>query len=144
MKSFKLVFIARFFYIIQILNNHKFINYWTILKLICKLVATMTIFNFWLSKFITFSIFNDYAKKYSYHIHMQVNSFKPSPYMINLKYVCTNIDLTITTILQNYHFDTKIGWVIMTLIWVINPLKICILKNNFRHLNELCDFEVIF
>ncbi len=59
---------------------------------------------------------------------MQVYSFKPSSYMINLKYVCTNIDLTITIILQNYHFDTKIGRVIMILIWVINPLKICILK----------------
>ncbi len=61
---------------------------------------------------------------------MQFNSFKPSPYMITLKYVCTNIDLTITIILQNYHFDTKISRVIMTLIWVINRLKICILKKN--------------
>lgn len=38
---------------------------------------------------------------------MQFNGFKPSPYMIALKHVCTNIDLTITIILQNYHFDTK-------------------------------------
>lgn len=67
-------------------------------------------------------------KMYSHNIHMEVNSFKPSPYMINLKYVCTNIDLTITIILENYHFDTKISRVIMTLIWVINHLKISILK----------------